>query len=354
MNEADIYGQTPLHLAATRPRILAVLVEAADHELLGKTDITGATALDTAMIRSSSFCVNGSTYQRCRRCACTQSVEILLRAGCNPRWHKRQSADGTCDLFFVLGCASELARRRYVFQMKLLQHLHKRRACDTSRRGGGYGFLKGLQDASEHDYEWAYYEVTDPRIGHLFYRYGIKPQASYFINSTPHQISGYRGLTPEYMCWLEAHGADLFLPSSTMTEGDLSGAGIYGAHYAFYSVAWKMMHPGGPSIPAAFDKLSATVIRRGLTDGCHCHCSTGGCSPFTWMMKCIMAERHRWVEPVSHMCTRSMAHYYSRCSPDLTRLTYMAAIRYATFDGLGLRHTCCNAYSTSMKNKAHF
>ncbi|XXH05702.1 hypothetical protein Hte_012137 [Hypoxylon texense] len=38
-----------------------------------------------------------------------------------------------------------------------------------------------------------------------------------------------------------------------------------------------------------------------------------------------------------------MSKYYSVCGPELTTLTYGAAIRFATFHVLGLIHTCCNA-----------
>ncbi|OHF02485.1 hypothetical protein CORC01_02180 [Colletotrichum orchidophilum] len=57
--EVDIYGRSPLHLAAVKPEILDILVKAADLSILNQRDKAGATALETAMALSSRHCVNG-------------------------------------------------------------------------------------------------------------------------------------------------------------------------------------------------------------------------------------------------------------------------------------------------------
>ena len=69
--ELDIYGQSPLHLAAAKPRILALLVEAADLSLLNQPDKAGFTVLEAATILSSAHCINDSKPDRCRRRTCT-------------------------------------------------------------------------------------------------------------------------------------------------------------------------------------------------------------------------------------------------------------------------------------------
>ncbi len=86
--ETNIYGQIPLHLAAAKPQILILLVEAANLSLLDKHDKAGFTVLETAAILSSKQCINHKKPIRCRQCACTQCVEILLEAGCNVRMHE--------------------------------------------------------------------------------------------------------------------------------------------------------------------------------------------------------------------------------------------------------------------------
>ncbi|KXH29764.1 hypothetical protein CSIM01_05530 [Colletotrichum simmondsii] len=61
--ELDLYGRSPLHLAAAKPEILKRLVKAADLITLNQRDSTGTNALETAMVLSSLYCVNGTEYQ---------------------------------------------------------------------------------------------------------------------------------------------------------------------------------------------------------------------------------------------------------------------------------------------------
>ncbi len=101
------------------------------------------------------------------------------------------------------------------------------------------------------------------------------------------------------------------------------------------------------SVLATFNKLDAAVERRNLTDGYQCHCSTSRCSPFIWMMKGMWTfQKHR-----ADICVNRMFSYYSNCGPELTILTYAAAIRYMTFEALGLMHTCCDTYSLARGEK---
>lgn len=353
--ELNIHGQSPVHLAAAKPQILTLLVDAADLNLLNRKDKSGTTALETAMILSGKQCVNGSGPNRCRQCACTQCMKILLAAGCNIQMQRSSGA----NLRTILSSASELARRRYVFHMKELKTPRPRRlqrplikriiggtgtTWDAGRAKSGFcqspkSDVHVKNDEAE-DWSWIYDELDDSHHAGLFYRHGFQLHPSFFIDpSLKYFYEEYPSLT--YTCWLVEHGADLFLRSSTGPPviKDSPSTGLFGAHYIFY-------HLGGRLIPesSTFNKLSVGVVRRKLTDGCQCNCSICGCSPFIWMMK-----RLSWSSN-PEFWARRMFDYYSKCDVELTALTYATAIRYMTFAALDLTHTCCYAAPLAKRN----
>ncbi|RYP68436.1 hypothetical protein DL771_006700 [Monosporascus sp. 5C6A] len=173
--ELDVYGQSPFHLAAAKPRILTLLVKAADLSQLDQYDIAGVSVVEAAMLLSSTQCINGRSSNRCRR-----RVEAnVSRSPEEPQ------------------------------------------ACVENDEAEGWG--------------WIYYELTDQHL---------------------------------------EHGGDLFLRSPTgppVIEYS-SNVGLFGAHYAFYMLGTGMTPSStkwqGVESLVPFNKLSATVIRRNLTDGC--------------------------------------------------------------------------------------
>jgi ankyrin repeat protein len=57
--EIDVFGQTPFHLAAANPPILEILLRYGNRSILDRRDMSGFTALETAMIHTSDYCDNG-------------------------------------------------------------------------------------------------------------------------------------------------------------------------------------------------------------------------------------------------------------------------------------------------------
>ncbi|KAK7959814.1 uncharacterized protein PG986_004668 [Apiospora aurea] len=353
VSEVDIHGNTVLHLAAAKPRILSILLENADLSLLDKANKYGATVLRVAMHYSGRLCINGASSRRCRRCGCTRCVDILLKAGCNIRTGSRRDHNFT----ELLRSASELARRRYVVHIKA-SRISRMRLLSTS-----FSLLKPIQLISgcidmkqdypqlrrsqschpanvrvEGDDDWIYREIYDTSLADLFYRYGFRPSPSFFCHPWSYSQCGISCFR-----WLVVHGVDLFIRLPIQPPGVRSDSeiGLYVAHFVGYAFGRNC---SGSTSSDLFDVFGATVTREELNDGCECHCSIGRCDPFIWMLKGMMQKWFEGQRNLRSMCSE-MKNFYTRCSIKLTSLTYKAAIRYATFEALELTHTCCDPYS---------
>lgn len=359
VSEVDIHGHTVLHLAAAKPRILPILLEFADLGLLDKANKYNNTPLTVSMHYTGRQCINGISSKRCRNCGCTQCVDILLKAGCNTRT-RNSHKDHDFDKLFRP--ASELARRRYVVHMRATRlsrvRLHpasqSRLKSDRTTTSvaidmkQNYGQLRKSQpvqidtDGAKSDDDWIFREIQETGMADLFYRYGFHPSPSFFYNIWIH-LSEY-GIT--YFSWLVEHGADLFfrLPMQPPDVRRDSDIGLYAAHFAGF-----ILGRGNGILNGSdhFCELSAAVVRKGLKDGCDCHCSGGQCDPFIWMMKGLMPKRWEGERHIDSMHF-NMKTLYTRCGIELTLLTYKAAIRYATFEALELTHTCCNPQSVML------
>jgi hypothetical protein len=97
----------------------------------------------------------------------------------------------------------------------------------------------------------------------------------------------------------------------------------------------------------AFRKLNAAVTACGLTDYCSCHCSSDGCTPFIYFMKAHafwvdVCYGNSGVDGIDAW-SEHLQKYHETCDSEAILQTYAAAIRYATFEALGLEHTCCVA-----------
>ncbi|KAK8118245.1 uncharacterized protein PG998_006526 [Apiospora kogelbergensis] len=264
------------------------------------------SALEQATILSSDLCLNGNLSTRCQGCACTQCVNILLGAGCRARMQGREGDKSLPALDWILGRASELARRRYVYHMRELRDLRPQSDL-LGRRPPKWQKEEQANHKPKEDYGWAFEEIENGDVAELLYRHGFRPNSSIFLKRI--------FIDSEYI-WCE------------------SDIGIYSAHYAYYIFTYYgRKYNSRIDESEAINEFSAVVMRRNLTDGCVCHCSVGGCSPFTWMMK-----RNHSIDK-----NNDVRWFYRICSLEVATLTYEAAIRYITFRALGLAHTCCNA-----------
>ncbi|KAK8077076.1 hypothetical protein PG996_003246 [Apiospora saccharicola] len=326
--EMDIHGQSPLHLAALKPAILFLLVQVANTDTLERADKSGISAIEVAMMRSGDRCI--------------------------------YVFDTRIRLHDLLAPASELAKRRYIFELqqrilyrtksswKSIFHHDNANAADTLIDGTESCGINSNRGSNEEvgQYGWVYEEICDTHMADLFYRYGFRLSPSFFLDARLNLIRmqyHMKGHITLYIGWLVEHGVDLFayISSRSSTREDDPGFRVFGAHHAFWIMGMSSCttrQSFDRSNMAAISKISTTVMRYNLTDGCQCHCTTGGCTPFVWMLKGAEGGRTS-----IDRTKRYMETYYSRCGRELTVLTYETAIRYATFQALGLNHTCCDS-----------
>lgn len=375
--ELDIYGRSPLHLAAAKPDILKRLLKVVDSNILNQRDRTGTRALETAMALSLRHCVNGREHARCKGCSCYLCVKYLLDAGCNPVQTNgaRKLGSYPPDLNAILVSSSELARRHYVFHMRKARGLRRPGHALTSKsllknpRVGENNTTSDIQGSilqasrqicDETDgaigstSDWIFQQLRSVYLANLFYRHGFMPGPDVFLQlRQPDALRLRMFLNPEIVSWLLEHGGNLFLRSPAGPVNKTAGYGVFAAHYVFYLLGkndddWLKSCRETVQCSAAFETLRTTVTCRSLTDGCLCPCSTRGCSPFLWMIKGFLDHPMIRVAPPEEtfsILAYRMVAYYSLSGHNLTLLTYVEAIRFMTFAALDLVHSCCNTRS---------
>lgn len=381
ITEKSIHGQSPFHLAADKPLVLDVLLKAEDRSLLDQRDTTGLTALEIAMLCSADKCSNGRGTDRCktRRCDCCRCIDLFLNAKCSVRMYASAGNDDAPKLHALLGRASELARRKYVHYMRrqrtsTMESLSSRPHASTNSYKrepqaefqttpfGANTITRSQQtrkvwatpDAAD-DIGWMFLEISDPHYAALFHRNKFHPHPSCltelrqgFLENTPHKMNY------AYLHWLISKGVDLLsrsLKGPPFVEG-FPNIGLFGAHFAFYFIHLSLDIERSDNLSRQTNvpwktsmDLTAKILRENLTDGCNCHCTIEGCSPFTWMMKGDIIIRFAENSLTLNYCVDIIASHYRRCGPELTLITYKAAIRFMSFFVLGLSHTCCNAWN---------
>lgn len=82
--------------------------------------------------------------------------------------------------------------------------------------------------------------------------------------------------------------------------------------------------------------LTGKLARRDPRDNCRCSCSPGGCTPFVWLLRAA-------IDPMSVSASELVEHFLAvlrNTHGCLTTAHIWSAIRFATFETLGIRHTC--------------
>lgn len=363
--EIDVFGQTPFHLAAAKAWILEILLDYGDCNILDRRDLSGFTALETAMVHSIEYCRNAQNISDCdsNEYECCMCLDLLFGAQCSVRMHKLTETDHAPELHVFLMDACGHAQYKYVQYMERRQVSAMRSPssspyastkssdCESNKEvtqverkvtsSPGQRKLSSMHDVAD-DMSWVFLEINDHSLGELFYNHGFKPH--------PFCLNHLRNGKHIYLVWLVSHAVDPFFRSSKGPAPikDNPNIGLFGVHFAFYFMSMRQLplpynDQLGQVTRDDFVALTRTVCRQNLTDGCVCHCTIDGCSPFTWMMKgnFLSFAPQSAILHIHDWDIDTLVSYYMLCSLELTSLTYRAAIRYATFVALGLVHTCC-------------
>lgn len=86
--------------------------------------------------------------------------------------------------------------------------------------------------------------------------------------------------------------------------------------------------------------LTQKLSHRDPQDRCHCACSPGGCTPFVRFLQAASGLRS------SHSASSLMHRIHKTINEthtSVTKVQMRSVVRYATFEILGIRHTCCHA-----------
>ncbi|RYP45967.1 hypothetical protein DL768_007749 [Monosporascus sp. mg162] len=326
--ERDLFGHTPLHLAADKPSCLRLLVEAADARLLNQVDRPdefGKSALETAVFLSGLRCRERTDRRMCRRCRCAECAVILLKADC--------ALPVSAHLQGVFRLASKRCKLRYA------RHLKDRRdrlnqlaldnlpATEVERLGLvservldslASRVIQLLQDrgvcipealaVARNGPSSVYQALCCPWDAELFFRVGFHDTDSWCnadaaeLENIPNLVQGL-----PYLHWLAKHGA-----ISCQLKSFESPKGIFTAHYTFWRIgenlesssfywSWDVFHDPLPLPFAArrawFHELNAAVLPANIADACRCKCSPEGCNPLTSLLKGALRGNSFGYEP---------------------------------------------------------
>ncbi|KLP00030.1 uncharacterized protein FFMR_02101 [Fusarium fujikuroi] len=400
LSERNLFGHTPLHLAAGKPSILRVLVDAADIALLNLTNTQQFSALDLAVSVSGTNCREGRT-RMCKRCRCAECAVILMKADCMIR---------TSTLKRVLVYASKRCKLRYLRYMKDRRDRLKRLAleslpktdieqlCLESKHFLDSDALEVTQRLQQMgicvpealavmDNEWfrPIYQLVDScDDANLLFRLGFRDTASW-CNSydlETRNISDRKSLS--YLRWLANHdGIYCRLPFPTVKD-------IFGSACIFSELGYEIRHSetrrrsgydqrnqsnGDNSLLAPptmgpeedwYHKVHSAVFEARAVDSCSCQCSPDGCNMLTFVLSQLVNEQHydeykpqRYSQEDTTTDTEDPERralnnnesllklidgfivYLSHFSCHFKRWHHYATIRFITCVALEIGHSCC-------------
>lgn len=153
------------------------------------------------------------------------------------------------------------------------------------------------------------------------------------------------GMTPLLLCelyrrgaadrcsWLIENGADLWklAPDGVSTTGHELYSQI-GRH----CLPWEFDEEENSR---QFFNLTKKLSHRAPRDKCRCACSPGGCTPFVRFLQA--AFRSRDIDSASRLIEQ-LPKIMLVTHTSITNVQMRSAVRYATFEMLGIRHTCCH------------
>ena len=374
INELNRRKLNPLHLANCWPRGIQLLLDAGANYLVHQADICGGLPI---------------TYSIHFRCF--DAIELLVNAGSafsSPAW--------ICDWEEVL----HILEREDEIPIFLLSTLQERRRK-----------LLDLAKLTLPAEVWADLDVPTDRlldgraaeIQRVLIDADIEIPESISVRWTPGAVyhgpirsakqadqlwdAGFRdidspndlGRTPimvtdchaklEYDQWLLDHGADLHgeIPSVHHNECGKGHriTGLTKIHYVARNLGWNgrlLITSKVDSAPRVVNgpliNFEGLLTQTGCLDDCHCACSSGGCAPFTVLLKTLNKSPNLYLKDPEEPseCRRLLLQqlespgHPASSAPMLSNIIEKV-IRFETFEALQLTHTCCEfgLYSPSRR-----
>lgn len=367
INERNLLNQSPLHLAIGHPSCIALLLRESGHKLINLPDSEGRRPLEYALF--SCLVMNASDdryHDGCLKNYGDTSLKILLDAGCMiPKvqsWpcEPYDSFGSLCDSCLQAVLANFVGRREDLKRLAannlprmqaaalglLSPHILDSNAARVIHELNEYGIsVAPSLRVHESDGEEGYNDWTS-----AYHNYGQLPfPALWSLGFRDLNTPDMDGLTPlMFWCeqlglggidrcsWLIDNGADLWklVPDGVSTVG-----------HVLYSKIGPLT-PGPPPrdggvlpVRRQLFNLTRELSHRDPRDRCRCACSPGGCTPFARYLQAAFGSRN--INSASGLIEQlPKIMEYSHTS--VTKVQMRAAVRYATFHMLGIRHTCCH------------
>ncbi|KAK8044797.1 hypothetical protein PG993_004821 [Apiospora rasikravindrae] len=352
LQERNVFGQTPLHLAVGKPECLSLLVKAAagSSEILDSINDAGVTPLEVALTISKDTCRSRFQGRKCSRCGCAQGVCILLNAGCAvfpPRkWVMERTSNRALRRF-----ARHMGYRRSRLKelsMAYLSIFENERFSIYSDRTPDHQANQLVEILEKHDisvpgilklnagkahtasnsksYNSVYAELQRPWQAELFWELGFRDlnSASPGRNVPPlsHMWKFASPQDLDYVYWLLEHGADPFILFSPER----------GTHQR-KQLSWHR--------PAHVkDRSWAHLVFHEV--GRICKCLLDGCTLQANQLKGIteFGFNHNGLTSLVFLSSR-LSWYYERFWMTIPYNRHRDTMRYLTFTALGATHTCC-------------
>ncbi|CVL06084.1 uncharacterized protein FMAN_03929 [Fusarium mangiferae] len=374
LDEISFYKQTPLHFAIENPEILEHLVQKASPGQLVRSSIAfdeKITPLGRAIWLSADICYAQKEKSR-TFCPCTTAVETILAADCpiipyrdftistvpylNGFSNVFRRASKHCKHLLAKQLQSYRRELEQIAQKKLprsVHRVHNSWVSDTSvkaiewdrilRERGLLDFgrlstalpddLKRLPPGKYHSRP-IYLDINNPEDASIFWDLGFSDIDDQWADwALTHEAGPGIGksfrrfletVRPAYAMWLHEHCPNLW---SLVCEHRKLESPVF----VLAEVILGLCDIDDIGCEEMVQYLINSPIVIEDTDDCVCPCSPQGCTPFTHGVKLMAAFHH------GHEFLRLFISKYGQI---LSLSQHIAVLRQATFQKLGMEHTC--------------
>jgi hypothetical protein len=381
VSEVNLFGQTPLHLAAGtgNAKVLSALLRVkSTHGIRHARDTNGVDVISYAAFHSGLSCYNGQNPVLCSKCCCTSTLDVLL---CAEGFFDAYLSDrrGQSNFSFGIQRASHSWKLRFFTEIKLrrdelkqlglsylefedihrykldddgvLDHYGTRVIDSLTEMGIGVpariqnSFLGSVQGTSiyrllpcrtEHEaqllFDLGFRDIDEPD------ELGFTP-----LMKLPSQSSDAAAL----MVWYVEHGADLARIHPNIGPNK---------NYSCSTIAHSMARKWPGSVHISATHLMSKIAPVSTVDGCKCSCTETGCTPASilfshfaripsWKYENVgggpFGYWHQQQKVIMSGVSR-MVELFEKNDIDMTihRHACLSALRMLTFEALGIRHTC--------------